>query len=222
MVIDRAAQGRGARAGCGAAACEYLDGQGKPAFAEACRKILDIGCGKGGALLEANLPPGAFVVGADMNLDELKTCRLKLPAVHVVCASGEHLPFRTEVFDAYLARSAWPYMNLVKGSEEAYRVLSPEGSLWVTARNPAYAFAAWLRSVRLRWAHGVVFNGYVLLNGLLFHLTGRIFRFPFKWWGMSRYESFQTRRSLLGLLRGAGFRGIRIVRGGFFVITAVK
>ena len=172
--------------------------------------------------MEANLPPGAFVVGVDMNLDALKACRQNLPSVHVVCASGERLPFCTQAFDAYLARSAWTYMNLVKGTEEAYRVLSPGGSLWLTARNRAYAVAAWLRSVRLLWVHGVVFNGYVLLNGLLFHLTGRVFKFPFKWQGMSQYESFQTYRSLLGLLRRAGFKEIQIVGGEFFAITAMK
>ncbi|MGH9327077.1 MAG: class I SAM-dependent methyltransferase [Terriglobia bacterium] len=199
-----------------------MNGQGKPVVPPGCRRILDVGCGDGGGLMEAGVPDDDFIVATDLNWEALQACREKFPSISLVCSSAEQLPYRTGAFDAYLARSAWPYTNLRQSTGEAFRVLAAGGSLWVTARTASTAFVWWRTSLRKRYLHGVLFNTYTIVNGAFLHVTGRNFRFPFRWSGMSRYESFQTRRSLHGLLRRAGFDGIQIVRRNFFEVTATK
>ena len=63
----------------------------------------------------------------------------------------------------------------------------------------------------------IVYRTHVLLNGLVFHFSGRVFRFPLK---RERCESFQTRRGMRIALRRAGFTEEETVK--FFVTTAIK
>jgi hypothetical protein len=61
----------------------------------------------------------------------------------------------------------------------------------------------------------------VILNGWLYHLTGKLFRFPLN---RSRIESFQTRGGLVRGLTRAGFSGIEFPKTphGHFLVTARK
>jgi hypothetical protein len=61
---------------------------------------------------------------------------------------------------------------------------------------------------------GRVYFLYVMLNSLLFHLTGK--QFPF----FGRYETFQTEGGMTRALKKCGFTAISITRGKHFVVTA--
>lgn len=139
-----------------------------------------------------------------------------------VCSKGENLPYRSNAFDAYVARSSWPYTNLPRTTQEAFRVLAPRGYLWVSTRTHSGAMRMLKANIRRRYAHGIVFHAYVLFNGLMLHLTGKVLRFPFRWPGMSRYESFHTRRAMRHLLRRAGFGDVHIDKSRFMQVTARK
>lgn len=65
---------------------------------------------------------------------------------------------------------------------------------------------------------GMLYQLYVLTNGLSLHLFGKQFPSPLD----GHYESFQTSRSITRALRAAGVEEIEIRRGDFFVVTARK
>jgi ubiquinone/menaquinone biosynthesis C-methylase UbiE len=58
---------------------------------------LEVGCGTGRNL--PRYPRVARVVGLDPSLDSLRRARSRAPAVALVCAKAEALPFRTGSFD---------------------------------------------------------------------------------------------------------------------------
>ncbi|HYV68400.1 MAG TPA: class I SAM-dependent methyltransferase [Myxococcales bacterium] len=58
---------------------------------------LELGCGTGRNL--PRYPPTARLVGIDPSLDSLHRARRRAPAVPLVCASAEALPFRDGIFD---------------------------------------------------------------------------------------------------------------------------
>ena len=60
-------------------------------------RALEVGCGTGRNL--PRYPPSARVMGIDPSLDSLRRARRRAPAVPLVCASAEALPFRATSFD---------------------------------------------------------------------------------------------------------------------------
>lgn len=195
-------------------------GQGKPLIPPGCQRILDVGCGDGGALAESEPPPESLAVATDISLNALKACSKRFPTLLCVCAFAEDLPYRGGSFDVYLARSSWPYTNLQKTVPEAFRVLAPGGYLWASMRTGTTALRWLIASIQKRYAHGIVFHIYVILNGLMFHLIGKTFRFPFNWSGMSHYESFHTCHAMRRLFRSAGFDEVRFIKRQFTEVTA--
>jgi hypothetical protein len=59
----------------------------------------------------------------------------------------------------------------------------------------------------------------VILNSLIFHWTGAMFRYPLK---RSNCESFQTVGGITRAMRKAGFEQVRTQRNKSFTVTAVK
>jgi len=65
------------------------------------RRVLEIGCGEGGVLLEL-LTYGAAhgrLHGADLLLERVRRGRTRLPHVALTCADGQSLPYAAGVFD---------------------------------------------------------------------------------------------------------------------------
>ncbi len=94
--------------------------------------VLDVGAGTG-RLLESLLVrfPSLFAVGLDMAHGMARSAARRLPAesdAALVCADGEHLPFRDCSFDTVVSTSTYQWLNpLDSAFAEALRVLKPGG-----------------------------------------------------------------------------------------------
>ena len=181
--------------------------------------VLDIGCGAGQTLIACGLKPGAFVCGIDIDEEALVLGKRLSRHIAFVRASGERLPFPDRSFDVVISRVSLPLMYLPDALREIARVLKPGGRVWFTMHTVSMALRGIARSLRERNAKNLIYQHYVIVNGLLFHFTGKQFRFPFN---RDRCESFQTAGGIARAMRAAGFDRISAQRGRFFVVTASR
>lgn len=110
-----------------------------------------------------------------------------------------------------LSRVAVPYMHIPTAFAEFARLLKPGGILWMT-----------LHTIALPWGMipqanlvGKTYFTYAILNGLLFHVTQRMVRFP-----NGLCESFQTERGIAKTLGRLGFTDIEFRRYKEFLVVA--
>ncbi len=190
-----------------------------PVVVSADKMILDIGCGIGQTLVGLDLNASHSLFGVDVDQTSLAYGKSHFANVNYAQCSAEDLPFPAAIFDLVISRVALPYSNIPDALEEIHRVLKPDGKLWITLHPVKMTRRQWFHSIRKLNAKDVVFRSYVLLNGLRFHCSGKLFRFPVK---PGRYESFQTSRAMTRALREAGFQNTLIKRGRHFLITATK
>jgi len=186
------------------------------------RVVLDVGCGAGQTLIASNLEAIAVAVGIDIDQAALVLGRQLTTKVKFVRAKGEALPFGSDTFDLVICRVAIPYMNIPLALHEMSRVLRRGGALWLVLHSSSFVLWELRRAIRLLNVKGVCFLAYVLLNGAVFHLTGRQFAFPF---GPKRYESCQTSRGITIALRRTSFGDIDIDRDDIkrsLIVTARK
>lgn len=110
-------------------------------------RILELGCGRGGVLLEY-LSYGAMpesLHGCDLLLDRVRDAHHTLPHISLTCADGQRLPYPSHVFDIALQYTAFSSIldeqvkaNLAK---ELLCVLKPGGLIlwydfWLNPTNP--------------------------------------------------------------------------------------
>jgi ubiquinone/menaquinone biosynthesis C-methylase UbiE len=181
--------------------------------------VLDVGCGAGQTLIAGILSEGRECFGVDIDLEALALGRTFSTELRLACANGEALPFPGGSFDLVVCRVALPYMHIATAIGEMGRVARPGGNIWLVI-HPFRLAAAWLwhalRAGRLRTA---AFRCFVIVNGLVLHLTGRQLAAPV---GRNRWETFQTRHSIMRALHKAGFTNVRTERGPHFVAFGVK
>ncbi len=111
------------------------------------RRVLEVGCGRGGVLLEY-LSYGATparIHGIDLLGDRVAEARARVPSLSLSCADGQHLPYPDEVFDLVLQYTAFSSLldDGVKANvaREMLRVLRPDGAIiwydyWLNPTNP--------------------------------------------------------------------------------------
>jgi ubiquinone/menaquinone biosynthesis C-methylase UbiE len=179
--------------------------------------ILDVGCGAGQTLIACGVD-GPRAWGVDLCIEALRLGKRLSEHTNFVLAAGEALPFPDNSFDFVISRIALPYMRVVDAVREMARVLRPGGGVWLTLHAAAYTKGRILRALRSLDARSLIFQLYVLCNGLLLHLLGRQIRFPLT----RRCESFQTGGAMRRTLLAAGFQNIVIDRRHHFVVTAKK
>ena len=110
-------------------------------------RILELGCGRGGILLEY-LAYGAqpnWLHGCDLILERVYMAHHILPHLPVICADGQHLPYASASFDLALQYTVFTSIldmqtkrNL---AQEMLRVLKPGGLIlwydfWLNPSNP--------------------------------------------------------------------------------------
>jgi len=198
----------------------------RPIIPADARLTLDVGCGDGQSLEAAGLSCDNHAVGIDISVEALVAAKHRLPRAHFSVMLGEALSFPDGVFDSYISRVAWPYMWFPDVVQEAARVLRPGGHLWVKLHFWPHIFDLFVVALRdafrlfaLNTPFRAIYLGYVLVNGLILHLTGRTVCFPFN---RRRTESFQTSKGMLRLFHRAGFERIEFLYSEGFVVTAVK
>lgn len=182
------------------------------------RAVLDVGCGAGQTLMALDLEPGRVLrCGVDVDRAAVAFGRTLDAELSLACAAGEALPFADGSFDFVACRVALPYMDVRRATAEMARVLRPGGQVWLVLHPVRFAVDGLVRHLRSGQPKGVLFQLYVLANGLALHTARRQFRFPL---GARAIESVQTRRGIRAALEAAGFERVRIERDRFFVVTA--
>jgi ubiquinone/menaquinone biosynthesis C-methylase UbiE len=110
------------------------------------QRILEVGCGSGGVLLEM-LSAGAakrHLFGVELILDRIQNARQKLASLPLACADGQNLPFAEHSFNLVMQFTVFSSIldSEVKTqiAQEMMRVLRPEGMIlwydfWINPAN---------------------------------------------------------------------------------------
>jgi SAM-dependent methyltransferase len=99
-------------------------------------RVLDVGCGLGD-LAAAAVARGASAAGTDLAEGMLKAARARHPALELVLADGEALPFDDGSFDATVAAFVINHMpDPERGAAEMVRVTRPGGRVAVAMWGP--------------------------------------------------------------------------------------
>src|ERR1043165_2658089 len=99
----------------------------RAALAQEGMKILDAGCGAGGACVEAD-KIGCEITGVDASTALLEIARERLPKAKFQEADIESLPFGDSEFDAVVAINSVLYADdIAKAVSELARVARPSG-----------------------------------------------------------------------------------------------
>jgi ubiquinone/menaquinone biosynthesis C-methylase UbiE len=126
-------------------------------------------------------------------------------------STAEKIPYGNAEFDLVISRVALVFTDLRTSTEEIRRVLRPNGRLWITM-HPFYMVT---RQAKGKNWKGLLFLGYVALNGLLFHLTLKTFPL------LGCRESWQSESAMRRVLKKAGFRNIQTTcTDDCFLVTA--
>ncbi len=171
-------------------------------------RTLDVGCGAGQTLLAAY--PDRITFGLDIDIEALRLGRTLTRNVRFACGKAEALPYRNNEFDLVTARVSLAYTDIPMSLREIHRVLKPGGTLWMTLHPLS---VPWAVAKHAHWK-GKIYFAYIVANSMFFHFFHRQFSF------FGRYESFQTELGMRRLLTRCGFRGVTVVRGHHFVMTA--
>ena len=123
----------------------------------------------------------------------------------------------THLFDLVIARVALPLTYIPTAVAEMGRVLAPGGDVWLVLHSLERTVQLLVNNARHLEPKRAVYRSYVLANGSLYHLTGRMAPFP----SSGRYETFQTDHSIARELRRAGFGAIQTTQGYHYVVTDV-
>jgi len=185
-------------------------------------ETLDLGCGTGKWPRRLGRPPdNTLLLGVDISRQACIEASQKGPNPRwiCICARGEQLPLQDSSFDSVISTVALPYMNIPVVLSEIRRLLKPGGSLDATLHPFGYNWQDFLDRPPLT-PNAFVYRLYVVANGLWFHLTGRVLRYPFT----RRFESWQSERGFGIALRRAGFAGIRWTHlpNGAFLVNALR
>jgi len=162
-------------------------------------RVLDLGCGVGLTPQKLSLPPDWQFIGLDIGFRSVSEAHLNFRHREFVCAAAEHMPFSDLSFDRVISNVALPYMNIPETLAESYRVLIP-GGMFVASIHPAGFTIAELWHA-LPHPQAALYRLWVLINGIIFHLSGRTLG-----------ESFQTERGIRIALQRAHFADVRFRR----------
>jgi len=122
---------------------DFVDDVEKRAFQLKGKRVLDIGCGKGGVIISCALR-GANAFGFDTDEDELKIAKMRvkfygIDNVLIFKGEGEHIPFPDNSFDLITATSVLEHVkNLEMVIKEMVRVTKSGGFCCTTTPNPLF------------------------------------------------------------------------------------
>jgi ubiquinone/menaquinone biosynthesis C-methylase UbiE len=177
-------------------------------------RVLDVGCGVGKIPTNAPIEAEDRVAGIDIRYDSLRVAKQQHPQRDFLCCRAEQLPFAAASFERVISGVAMPYTDIPQVLAEIRRVLRPGGELFMSLHSARFTLSELRRAVPRPIP--TLYRLYVLANGLIFHVSGRVAPFV-----NGRVESFQTERGLRLALRRAGFGDMVIQRPeGRFLVEA--
>lgn len=179
--------------------------------------ILDVGCGSGQILKASSKYNPKFAVGIDIEILLISLANYMLRSHHapnhcLIVGNAEGVPLREETFDFIICRLLLPYTRNELVIHEISRVLSNGGKVYFRLHAVGYYFSSLKRAFRERNVLYFAYCIFVLLNGVILHLTGRqlAIKQPLFARGLSRSEviceTFQTLRRMRKLLTKNGLR----------------
>src|SRR5437660_7233590 len=158
-------------------------------------RVLDVGCGVGKMPTQAPMNAEERVVGIDIRHASLRVAKQQYPQRDFLCCRAERLPFAAGSFERVVSGVAMPYTDIPQVLAEIKRVLRPGGGLFMSLHSAKFTLSELRRAVPRPIP--TMYRLYVLANGLIFHVSGRVAPFL-----NGRVESFHTRHGLrLGLRR---------------------
>jgi SAM-dependent methyltransferase len=135
------------------------------------RRVLDVGCGRGGAVhVLTHFFAPASVTGLDLSPAAIAFCRQahRDPRVRFELGDAEHLPFANDSFDVVVnVESSHTYPNIHAFYNEVWRVLVPGGYFLYTDVHPVakrLECIAYLRSLRFLIERDIDITSNVLLS----------------------------------------------------------
>lgn len=178
-------------------------------------RVLDLGCGPGRDL--GLWQTSDQVVGIDLDQASLSTAKSRFPDRQFLQGRGESLPFPDASFDRVVSNVAVPYMGIQRALAEVRRILSPRGTVFFTLHSYRFTLSELFHNSFPK-PIATLFRLYVLLNGLVFHCTGKTMPCL-----AGRTESFQTERGMRIAFRRAGFNVPTFRRSGTqFIVEAER
>ena len=162
-------------------------------------RVLDLGCGTGLTPQKLDLPSSWQIIGIDVNQLALREAHTLFEHRAFVCSTAENLPFTSSSFDRVIANVALPYTDVATTLAETYRVLAPGGTLLASLHTVSFTLSELRKS--LSKPKAALYRVWVLVNGVVFHISGRNFG-----------EAFQTERGARIALRRANFSDISFRR----------
>jgi ubiquinone/menaquinone biosynthesis C-methylase UbiE len=190
-----------------------------PVFLKNERFILDIGCGIGQTLAAANPPKSTIALGIDIDFECLAYGAQKFPDIRFVQAAAENIPFKQSTVDYVFSRVAVPFTDIPGSIASISRILCDGGKLWLELHPVKMTLEYTYKMMAQRSFKTLLYMAYVFTNGVLFHLSGRMFRLPF---GRKKIESFQTAGRMRKMLTTLGFTDIVFEKRHSLLLTAVK
>lgn len=182
-------------------------------------RTLDVGCGTGRLY---SLAEGNSYIGIDIDAEAIKIAvsRDYPNATFIVKSADQIREFKESYFDRVVSGVSLCYMNIPNVLEQCFYVLKSGGELWLELHSWRMTLShLWISIKKRDGIKPVIMNCYALLNGLYFHLTGRVFHFPFY---PDKFESFQTGRGMRLALGKAGFSTAKCYRQGYKLIVEAK
>ena len=176
--------------------------------------ILDLGSGERGTEWKNPSPDkyDSFIM-VDIDAERCLRARQNFPDRLVLQGSGENIPLPDLSVDCITCGVALPYMNIPVACKEMFRVLKKGGYVSVSLHRLSFTISEFQKVNSVKSFIGRLT---VILNGLLFHFTGRLAYLP-------SCESFQTKKSFRRAMLCAGFKHVDFkFNKGQFLATAVK
>ncbi|MBV9082731.1 MAG: class I SAM-dependent methyltransferase [Acidobacteriaceae bacterium] len=185
------------------------------------RRVLDLGCGTGWVVAEADISGHPFCVGVDYSVDVLQEAK-RHQSIAFAAADGLMLPFPADCFDIVVGHVSMPYMNTEKAFAEIYRVMTPGGSFFLTFHSFRHIWERIPMSARRGHWKDVIFSMYAGINGVLNHFSLPQMQ---AWWNKKIFETVNTARGVHNAACKAGFSLVSTehsVQRIFFAATARK